>query len=249
MILMPFYYISSDGEIPFVMNFIAELFIISLGGGIVAMDTTASWQFMISQPLVACTAIGFVLGNPSLGLLMGILLQLPWLLEIPAGGAHSSEGNIGSYVSAALAIHFVSHQVNTENIAIVSSILWGLVISWIGGKLVDTMRKSNIRLAHRAERAAESGNDKQITWTNMTGVANAFGLGFFIVIVAFSTGALWYSKIVASIPSYFDQSFGFCKIGILAMGAGCMISMFLTRQSLKYWMIGLMASILIYFLT
>ena len=59
------------------MDFWTELILISFFGGIVALDTTASWQVMISQPLVACTVIGFMFGDPQLGFLIGILPPFP----------------------------------------------------------------------------------------------------------------------------------------------------------------------------
>lgn len=55
----------------------AELAVIILLGGIVATDTTAAFQVLVSHPLVACTLAGLVLGDLKAGLSMGVLLELP----------------------------------------------------------------------------------------------------------------------------------------------------------------------------
>lgn len=228
------------------MDFWIELIIISIVGGIVAIDTTASWQAMISQPLVACTAIGIIFGQPKLGFMIGILLELPWLTEIPAGGSHVSEGNVGSLVAAGLSIHLVQHQVNSVNIAVVFSILYGLWVTWIGGKLVKSMRRTNVMFAYRADKAAEHANYKKITLLNMGGVGHAFSLGFFLVAISFSIGAFLLTKLVAFIPPFFNQAFGYAKIGLLALGVGTMIGMFFTRENFRYLLSGLLLAFLVY---
>ena len=80
-----------------------ELIAISLWGGVVALDTAAAFQIMISQPLVACSVAGLILGNLPLGLMIGIFLQLLWMAEIPAGAAFTPESNVGSAAAAAIA--------------------------------------------------------------------------------------------------------------------------------------------------
>jgi PTS system mannose-specific IIC component len=58
--------------------------------GLVAMLTgldRALVQVMISRPLVAAPLTGLVLGNPLLGLEVGMLLELLWLGRLPVGAA------------------------------------------------------------------------------------------------------------------------------------------------------------------
>ncbi|MDZ7376332.1 MAG: PTS sugar transporter subunit IIC, partial [candidate division KSB1 bacterium] len=64
------------------MELFPTLLLVSFIGGIVAMDTAAAWQIMISQPVVACPLLGWLLGDVELGLTIGILLELPWLINI-----------------------------------------------------------------------------------------------------------------------------------------------------------------------
>jgi len=226
------------------MDFWVELIIISVVGAIVAIDTTASWQAMISQPLVSCTALGWMFGNTELGLTMGILMELPWLMEIPAGGSHVSEGNVGSLVSTGVALHLVERQVNTENIIIIFSIIAGLAVSWIGGNLVDAMRRSNVLFAYRADKAADRADFRKITILNIGGVGHAFSLGFILVAFFFSINVYLLSKLVSFIPPFFNRAFGFGKIGMLALGVSSMVGMFLTRENLRYLFIGALIALI-----
>lgn len=228
------------------MNFWLELIIIAIAGGVVAIDTTASWQIIISQPLIACTIVGYLLGNYQIGLIIGILLQLPWLIDIPAGAAYKSDGNMGALISAGLAIHLVEHQINTPNISIVFAIACGVLVSWIGAKLVISMRKRNVIFAYRADEAARVGKYKKITLLNIAGIGSAFTMGAILMIVSFTVGVILLSKLVAFIPPYFDEGFGYGKIGILAFGLGTMITMFLSKKDIKYFLIGLVIAFLGY---
>ena len=50
----------------------SDIFLASLWGGIVALDTTAVMQIMIARPMVACSIVGLLLGNFPLGFMIGI---------------------------------------------------------------------------------------------------------------------------------------------------------------------------------
>ncbi len=52
-----------------------ELLYIGLLGGLLALDTTSVGQFMFSRPLVAGAITGWVLGDLSLGLTIGVVLE------------------------------------------------------------------------------------------------------------------------------------------------------------------------------
>jgi len=229
------------------MSLLAELAIITIVGGIVSLDTTACWQVMISQPLVSCAILGCLLGNMEMGMTMGIIMQIPWLLEMPVGGTRNSEGNLGSLIAAGMAIHFVNHSITTPNIAIVFSVLWGLIVSWLGWKFVESMRKSNAKLAYMAEKAAESTNFARIAWLNLAGIVYAFTIGAVVMITSYLLGVLVYSKFVAYVPEFFEYPFGYAKIGLLALAAGTMISMFLTRKNIIYFVGGLLITIILIF--
>ncbi len=124
-----------------------ELLAVALWGGVVALDTTAAFQFMVSQPIVAASVVGLLMGNFPLAFAVGLFLQLIWLNELPIGAAYFSEGNIGSVVAAAVAIFSVEFTGRpTSSLAL--SLLFGVLTAYIGGKIVLLMRNFNGKRYH-----------------------------------------------------------------------------------------------------
>jgi len=84
--------------------------LIALIGGIVDLDSTATWQFMISQPIVAAPLTGLFLGNMfgeaavglKLGLMVGTILQLMWIEQLPLGMNVPPDAALASVLSVAL---------------------------------------------------------------------------------------------------------------------------------------------------
>lgn len=66
-------------------------------------DMTAAGQFMISQPLVAAWLAGLIVGQPALGLGVGILLQVVWGGVLPLGGTTFPFSGPASAAAGALA--------------------------------------------------------------------------------------------------------------------------------------------------
>jgi len=66
---------------------IADYLLAGLVAMLTGLDRVALGQVMISRPLVAAPLTGLVLGNPLLGLEVGMLLELLWLGRLPVGAA------------------------------------------------------------------------------------------------------------------------------------------------------------------
>lgn len=227
------------------MDFLPEVLLISFIGGLIAIDTASGWQVMISQPVVSCPLIGLLFGYPELGLLMGILLELPWLINIPLGGVHGSEGNLGAIVATSLSIYLASHKVNTENIIVIIAIIYSLVVSRVGIHLVEYVRKANLMLIHLADRAAAQGDMKRITWLNLTGVLYSFLLGFILVGIGFALGVIVLKPLAAFIHPQFNFAFGLAKYGLLGLGVGVVATLFINKETRWYVLAPFIASVLI----
>lgn len=230
------------------MDFFLEILLISLIGGIISIDTASGWQIMISQPVVACPIIGLIFSEPQLGLLIGILLELPWLTNIPLGGVHGSEGNLGAVVATGLAIHLKMLNLNTENIIVIIAIMYSLIVSRVGLYLVEYVRKSNLHLIHLADTAANKGDFRKITWLNLTGLFYSFLLGFGLVLVGLTAGKFVLPPLAEFIHKDFDAAFGLAKYGLLGLGVGAVATLFITKKTRWYLVIPFCLGILIFVL-
>ncbi len=114
------------------------MFIVSLVGGLLALDSTAVGQFMISRPLVAGVIAGALAGDAVTGLLIGSTLELYHLATVPAGGGRFPETGPATVVAATVAVW-------TGGTPGAIAIAWSLGILWsqVGGWTVMLQRRLN----------------------------------------------------------------------------------------------------------
>lgn len=72
-------------------------------GGIIGLDRTAVGQFMISQPVVAGSLTGWLLGDAPAGLVIGAILELIWVLDLPIGTFVPADATIVTVSTTAVA--------------------------------------------------------------------------------------------------------------------------------------------------
>lgn len=224
-----------------------ELLILTIWGGIVALDTTAALQILISQPLVSCTLIGFLLGNPGIGLTVGILMELPWLLEIPAGGARFSESNIGSSIAAASAILTI-RLVGREDLTIFMALIIGVFLSYIGGILVLSQRNLNDRLMSRID--ARATPSPRSVWRHhffCIGLTFSTG-GLFVGIISIILGYKLLPMMIQWIPVSYDIFFQPVKSAFLGVGVGAMMVHFYQRKNIAMIIFGMLIGAFLAFL-
>ncbi|HXI10987.1 MAG TPA: PTS sugar transporter subunit IIC, partial [Thermodesulfobacteriota bacterium] len=59
--------------------------IVAAVGGVVSIDRTAAFQTMVSRPLVAAPVVGYFLGNLEAALVIGAVLELLLIGDLPVG--------------------------------------------------------------------------------------------------------------------------------------------------------------------
>jgi len=108
--------------------------LLSALGGVLALDATSLGQFMISRPLVAGVFTGSILGNPAMGLEVGVILELFHVAGMPAGGSRVPDAGPASVAAVAVAAS-----------------AGGLVVSDLGGMTVGVHRHLSAILIGRVE--------------------------------------------------------------------------------------------------
>jgi PTS system mannose-specific IIC component len=114
-----------------------ELLVISLIGGLLALDGTSVGQIMVSRPLVAGAVAGWILGDPAVGIFLGAVLELYLLVSFPSGGARFPEGAPATVVAVASAAAVEAPGAAALGIAV------GLVWGQVGGFTVSLLRRVN----------------------------------------------------------------------------------------------------------
>lgn len=219
---------------------------LSLVGGLLALDTTAILQSLISQPLAACTILGWLAGNPELGLKIGFLLQLLWLGDLPVGAAKVPEGNVGSMVGALIAFHLLEFQDTHPHLLIFLVVLYALLFSYVGTKSVGILRNWNIRLFDKALAAASSGQTSALAKINITALVIHFALISAIIYLAVLIGEAVFSAILQLIPTSWDYYARFTEAVVLGGGVALTVTLFRGRKIRQVLMVSMVIGALIF---
>jgi PTS system mannose-specific IIC component len=218
---------------------------ISLVGSLIVLDTTVAFQFLISQPLIACTLLGWLLGDAYLGMQIGIFLQLLWLSNMPVGATIVPEGNFAAIVITALVIKYSQLNTNFYTVLVIA-ISFGVLISYLGGQLVKINRKANTYLLKKVITDLKKGNMHSISYINILSLILHY-LGMFLaILVALSIGDFIYSGI-DFIPVEWNIYFRRTSFVILGIGAGLIIPVFSDRYSKTILLSGVLIGIMMFF--
>jgi mannose/fructose/N-acetylgalactosamine-specific phosphotransferase system component IIC len=119
------------------------LLLLSLLGGLLALDATSLGQFMLSRPLIAAGLAGMIAGNPEGGIVAGLLLEAIHLAGLPVGAARYPEAGPAAVAAAGA----YAGAPETSQVALLASVVFMLAWGWIGGRTVEGLRRWNVRTA------------------------------------------------------------------------------------------------------
>jgi hypothetical protein len=152
-----------------------KLLLLSLLGGLVAVDNVSFLQAMISRPLAAGILAGLVLGDPLLGAQVGGVLELFLLVAVPAGGGRMPEGGTAAVVAVAAAHAFPAPSGIALGVA--GGLIWGLVSGW-------TQTRLRVRNGRMVPVPGENGvTPRSVVAAVQTGVALDFMRGLALTFV------------------------------------------------------------------
>jgi PTS system mannose-specific IIC component len=119
----------------------AEVLVLALLGGVLALDGTSVGQFMVSRPLVACILAGLVMGDPSAGAMAGLVLEALHIAVLPVGAARYPEAAPASVAAAAV------YAGGGGEALLLGVVLFALGWEWVGSWSVTRLRELNVRTA------------------------------------------------------------------------------------------------------
>ncbi|WP_172399696.1 PTS sugar transporter subunit IIC [Geothermobacter hydrogeniphilus] len=161
-----------------------------LSGGLIAivagLDRTALLQIMLSRPLVAGSLLGWLLGVPESGLLIGALCELLWLSRMPVGAAIPPDDTQVAVGATCLTVLLNPAGGFAPEPVALFALLLAMPLGKVGQWFDRLARNCNSRLLRRAERAVADGHEEQIERLHLRGVLHFAGaaLATFVVVVA-----------------------------------------------------------------
>ena len=174
---------------------IADYLLAGLVAMLTGLDRVALVQVMISRPLVAAPLTGLVLGNPLLGLEVGMLLELLWLGRLPVGAAIPPDD---TQVAVGATVLAFSMGQMLELVGMPMVILAVLVAIPLGkfGQIFDRLaRNVNDRLAVAGLKSLGNGNTNGLERRHLMGLISfaVSSLATACVIVLIGSVILFYT--------------------------------------------------------
>jgi mannose/fructose/N-acetylgalactosamine-specific phosphotransferase system component IIC len=117
---------------------------------VVELDAVSIGQFMISRPLVVGPALGLALGRADTGLLVGSLVELFGLDELPVGGNLPINGTVAAASCLLLAL-------GPAGLPLALALPAGLFSGWAHGRGESFLRQERAKLCHTAEESLVRG--------------------------------------------------------------------------------------------
>jgi PTS system mannose-specific IIC component len=175
------------------VHMIAGVLGIAAAGGIIGLDRTAAGQFMISQPIVAGPVAGWLLGDAAAGLVIGAVLELIWVLDMPVGTFVPADATVGAVSATAVAVLGSKGGVPLDLIGF--CILLTTAVAPVTMKVDGVVRTYNSRLADWAG----GGADRKLSRAHLSGLA-VFFLKSFVLYLVFVPAGLLAAALFARLP-------------------------------------------------
>jgi mannose/fructose/N-acetylgalactosamine-specific phosphotransferase system component IIC len=164
---------------------VKEILLVCVAGGVCALDATAAWQVMLSQPLVSASIAGLLTGVPVTGVAIGILLQLLWSGSIPVGARPMPDSPVASVSGVWFASALLKGGAGVpDSLAHLAGILAALAVALVGRETIMFERELNRRLFERFLRRVRAGELVGPGRVQFLGATLAFSRGFLLCLVA-----------------------------------------------------------------
>lgn len=201
-----------------------QIILIFIWSSVVGMGSVLD-EFQTHRPLIACSIMGLILGDPKTGIILGGTLELIALGWMNIGAAQSPDSALASTISTILVI--VGNQDIQKGIAI------ALPVAAAGQVLTVLARTVTVAFQHAADREAEKANFTAIICLHFTAlIVQALRVSIPTTIVAVFVSPEEIKSMLDALPEVIT--------GGLAVAGGFIVvvgyAMILNMMSVKYLM-------------
>lgn len=211
-----------------------ELLPIAMLGGVFGLDVVCFPQVMVSRPLVAATAAGALVGQPTRGLLCGVLLELIALATLPFGASRYPEWGSAAVVAGAVAGTLPADRPGALTLAV----LTGLATAWVGGWTMVQLRRWNAWMARRRRPALDAGSRGAVMALQLSGLTADLVRAALLAGVAFAC-ARPLTRIALGAWSFNEQTSRAVVVGLAcAVAASAAWTIFHSARGARWYFMG-----------
>lgn len=200
-----------------------------------SLDATAVGQVMVSRPLVAGPLLGALAGEPLIGLLVGMLVEILWVRELPVGNYLPPDLTLLSGMGAVLAARLVGGGVPPEA-ALTYALAVAIPAAVFSSQGEMLVRRLNSRWVRFAQRLAESGHLRlfEIVLLPILGVQFLKGFLFAFVALVLAESA---AGVFPLLPSGIVEGLTYAHWFLLALGCAAALELLVDRGALLYFLL------------
>jgi len=220
-----------------------EFFIIGLVGAFLTLDTTTLVQSFVSQPVIACTMIGWLGNDIGVGIEIGMIMQFLWITNIPVGAAIIPGGNGAAMIAAALTIHLNRLYPEQYNLILILVIFYAILLSYVGAKLRSWHRNSNVFILEHIMKGVEKGDFDVLGKSILFSVVLNYLRFFIIIFVGLILGDMVLSNIIGMTPSIWNIYAKYTMLTLWAIGLGLGMTLYDKKDVRLYILIGIVLGI------
>ena len=180
-----------------VLALLIDLGVVAGIGGLLSLDRRATFQFMLSQPLVAVTIIGLYFGDLHTAVMLGSLLQLLWMSCVMFGANVPHNDTLAAITIAAGAFLFGRYVEPIDSSTWIIALLVGAPTCLLGQWIDIRLDHMNLALAERADKAGEAGETHVISFLIFRAIVQAFAVNTVATLV---TSALVFTVLLYTRP-------------------------------------------------
>jgi mannose/fructose/N-acetylgalactosamine-specific phosphotransferase system component IIC len=186
-------------------------------GALLGLDNIAVGQFMLAQPVIGAVFVGYIVGEPLLGVWVAMTFQLLWVGQLPVGAYVPPSAAMTAIAAVGLAgpvgAPLASRAVAAAALAIPVGVLAGRLDYWI--------KTQNVIILHRSENDLLDGRPLALGGAVIKGVANFFLKDFFLLLVTIFVGSVVLAFVLkhATPPLHRGLEFAFVVSPAVGIGA------------------------------
>lgn len=152
----------------------ADIILVSLVGGLLSLDRTVAFQIMICRPITAGFIIGLILGQPVTGLVMGAMIELVWINNLPLGGQLPPNECLAAIIVTAAVVITRPAAGAPPPEYLTLGFLFAPPWARLAAHISVTFRRFNSWLARAAVGAASGNQAHRVYFYHLTGVGMTF---------------------------------------------------------------------------
>ncbi|WP_061598620.1 PTS mannose/fructose/sorbose transporter subunit IIC [Streptococcus gordonii] len=189
-------------------------------------------QFQFHQPIVACTLIGLVTGNLTVGVMLGGSLQLIALGWANIGAAVAPDVALASVASAIILVQSGGAK---DDISVATATAIPLAVA--GLFLTMIVRTASVALVHGADSAAKKGDIRGVERAHYTALLLQ-GLRIAVPAILLLIPAESVKAALQSMPVWLKEGMEVGGSMVVAVGYAMVINMMATREVWPFFAIG-----------